>query len=147
MGAATQTLIFEHGIVRKTFLIAINNDNEPELDETFQLVLSEPTDGSSLGNQFITQVTILDDEKHVDSRISHWNSSIVVDTLAYPAGESAHFDVITRNYKGDIIAADSGESLTIQVINRVCVSSCFFIHSLSTRCFVSSCSSAKSMEC
>jgi hypothetical protein len=111
--------VFEHGVVRKTFLIAINNDNEPELDETFQLVLSEPTDGSSLGNQFITQVTILDDEKHVASRINHWNSSVFVDSISYPAGESAHFDVITRNYNGYIVAADSGESITIQVINRV----------------------------
>ncbi len=62
MRTLPQTLIFEHGVVRKSFLIAINNDNIPEIDETFQLILSEPTDGSSLGNQYITQVTILDDE-------------------------------------------------------------------------------------
>ncbi len=53
---SSQTLVFEHGIVRKSFLVAINNDNIAELDETFRLILSEPCCGSSLGNQWITQV-------------------------------------------------------------------------------------------
>jgi hypothetical protein len=43
-------------MIRKSFLLAINNDNEPEGDETFRLILSEPTNGASLGNQWITQV-------------------------------------------------------------------------------------------
>ena len=53
---STQTLVFEHGQVRKSILITINNDNIPEADENFRLILSEPTNGATLGNQWITQV-------------------------------------------------------------------------------------------
>lgn len=120
-----QTLTFEHGIVRKTFLLAINDDNYPEGDETFQLILSEPTGGASLGNQYITQVTILDDETLKPTRINFLNSTAAVNISSlYPAGQEAQFSLITRNYQGVIVAADASQGISMQIINKVIVFRC-----------------------
>ena len=66
-----------------------------------------------------TQVTILDDERSNVSRINHLNCSVVVSPGEYPAGTEARFDIVTRNYAGNVIAAASGEGIAIQIMNKV----------------------------
>ena len=62
MYTTSQTLIFEEGVVQRTFLVKILDDNIVEEDETFQVVLEVPEGGGSVGPQFRTNVTILDDD-------------------------------------------------------------------------------------
>ena len=59
---SSQELIFEEGMVMVSFLVTINDDVAVEGNETFALVLLEPTGGASLGPQAVTQVTILDED-------------------------------------------------------------------------------------
>jgi hypothetical protein len=118
---ATQTLVFEHGIIRKSFLLAINNDNIPEADETFRLILSEPCCGSSLGNQWITQVTILDDESRSQTLINYLNSTAALVDAPHSAGEIANVSIISASYFGNITdARDTGDTFVIQIREKVC---------------------------
>ena len=57
-----QMLTFEEGVVERTFLVKILDDNIVEEDETFQVILEVPEGGGSVGPQFRTNVTILDDD-------------------------------------------------------------------------------------
>ena len=57
-----QKLTFEEGVVERTFLVKILDDNLVEEDETFQVILEVPEGGGSVGPQFRTNVTILDDD-------------------------------------------------------------------------------------
>lgn len=62
MYTTSQRLVFEAGVVERTFLVKILDDNIVEEDETFQVVLEVPEGGGSVGPQFRTNVTILDDD-------------------------------------------------------------------------------------
>jgi hypothetical protein len=57
-----QVLQFNEGIVELSFLITIIDDNIPEENEVFQVVLETPNGGGSVGAQFRTNVTIIDDD-------------------------------------------------------------------------------------
>ena len=57
----TGTITFS-GDSRKTFLIPIVNDSDDEPNETFTLILSNPTNGSRLGVRTSAIVTILDND-------------------------------------------------------------------------------------
>ena len=59
---ASQTLVFEEGIVMLSFIITINDDQEVEANEEFSLFLSNPTSGASIGAQGSTKVIIEDDD-------------------------------------------------------------------------------------
>lgn len=65
----SQTLLFEEGIVERSFLIRILDDNVVEENEVFQIVLEVPEGGGSVGPQFKTNVTIVDDDLHLLSPI------------------------------------------------------------------------------
>jgi hypothetical protein len=59
------TLIFAAGETSKTFDVPIINDTDVEIEESFLLYLSNPTNGISLGGQFFQSVTINSDEPAV----------------------------------------------------------------------------------
>ena len=59
---SSQTLWFYPGIVEKTFLVRIIDDNLVEGDEVFQVYLGTPTGGAHLGPQYRTYVTIIDND-------------------------------------------------------------------------------------
>lgn len=58
--ATSGTLTFDGGQTSKTVTIPINNDGVPELDETFNLILSDATGGATLGVPNTAVVTISD---------------------------------------------------------------------------------------
>jgi hypothetical protein len=57
------------GVVERTFLVSILDDNVPEENEVFQVVLEQPDGGASLGAQFRTNITIVDDDRNKASPI------------------------------------------------------------------------------
>ncbi|MEM6398386.1 MAG: Calx-beta domain-containing protein, partial [Bacteroidota bacterium] len=59
--AASGTLTFNPGIIRQTFTLTINSDNDIELDETINLSLSNPTGPLSI-DQGMAIVTIENDD-------------------------------------------------------------------------------------
>ena len=63
----SQKLIFDEGVVERSFLINIQDDNLVEEDEVFQVVLEVPEGGGSVGPQFRTNVTIVDDDAKIFS--------------------------------------------------------------------------------
>ncbi len=58
--AVSGTLSFAGGQTSRTFTIPIANDGVPELDETFNLILSDATGGGTLGSPNTAVVTITD---------------------------------------------------------------------------------------
>ena len=56
------TLTFAAGVPSLTFPVPILNDNLPEGNERFEVVLSNPSAGARLGSTSISKVTIQDDE-------------------------------------------------------------------------------------
>jgi len=61
--AVTGTLVFPDAVTSQTFTIQILNDTESEGDENFNLLLSVPTGGASLGVQDNATVTIQDNDQ------------------------------------------------------------------------------------
>src|SRR3546814_826874 len=57
-----QTLQFEAGVIEKSFLIPIFDDNDLEGDEVFQLSLRNPSKWSDVGNTREALVTIVDND-------------------------------------------------------------------------------------
>lgn len=60
--ASSGTLQFNDGEVSQSFSISILNDNTYEADESFELSLSNPQGGASLGSTTLASVTIFDDD-------------------------------------------------------------------------------------
>ena len=58
----SQTLFFDEGVVERSFLVSILDDNVVEENEVFQIVLELPEGGGSIGSQFRTNITIIDDD-------------------------------------------------------------------------------------
>ena len=59
---SSQRLTFPPGVVRLQFFITIHGDVDREMNETFVIGLSNPSDGAMLGPQSKTIVTIIDDD-------------------------------------------------------------------------------------
>jgi hypothetical protein len=60
---AAGTLVFEEGITGQQVSVAITNDNQIEDDESFSLVLSNPTGGATLAAITTQTVVILDNDE------------------------------------------------------------------------------------
>jgi uncharacterized delta-60 repeat protein len=60
--ATSGTLTFEPGEHTKSFSILIRDDTAPETNETFAVVLANPSIGARLGDQFRQVVKIIDDD-------------------------------------------------------------------------------------
>ena len=58
----SQTLNFEDGVIERSFLITILDDNIVEENEVFQVVLEVPEGGGSVGAQYRANVTIIDND-------------------------------------------------------------------------------------
>ncbi|WP_199332029.1 Calx-beta domain-containing protein [Anabaena lutea] len=56
------TVNFADGEISKTITIPIVNDTTPELDETLQLTLTNPTGGATIGQQNSASLTIIDND-------------------------------------------------------------------------------------
>jgi hypothetical protein len=61
--ASSGTLTFGPGESTKSFTVPVTTDSTHEADETFQVALSGPTGGASLGSPAGATVTIADDDK------------------------------------------------------------------------------------
>lgn len=60
---ATQgTLVLAEGVTQQTFTIPIHDDTDVEGNQTIQLSLANPTNGSALGSQSTAVLTIVDNE-------------------------------------------------------------------------------------
>ena len=55
-------LVFQDGQTSRSFIVMILDDSLVEGDETFQVSLSQPTGGATLGALTTTTVTIVDDD-------------------------------------------------------------------------------------
>ena len=64
---SVQELVFEESVVKKSFLLTINDDSEFEGEETFALHLFDARGGSSLGVQKTAIVTIVDNDQNKTS--------------------------------------------------------------------------------
>lgn len=51
MYPTTGTILFASGLNQVVFSLNILDDNDPELEETFTLILSQPTGGAVLDSQ------------------------------------------------------------------------------------------------
>jgi len=67
--SATDTLTFGANETSKTVTLTIVNDAIDEPDETFNVALSNPTGGATLGSPTVSQVTILDNDPPPDMAI------------------------------------------------------------------------------
>ena len=63
-------MVFSHGEVTKTIIIPLNDDDVFNEDKIFEVMLSEPTAGSSLGKSKCTIVTILNDDGKITLAIA-----------------------------------------------------------------------------
>jgi urease gamma subunit len=61
-GSSSGILTFEDGQTSQTITITINNDAIHEVDETIEIILSNPTGGISLGTNNKITLTIVDDD-------------------------------------------------------------------------------------
>ena len=76
---ASGTLGFADGETSKTLNIPIVNDTAIEANETFSVILSNPSGGATLGTASSATVTIIDDEVAVPGELSLNVSTISVD--------------------------------------------------------------------
>jgi len=72
------TLLFEDGVLEKRIGIDIIDDDEPEDDEFFTVVLSNPSSECSLGEWHTTTVLIIDDDEPGDIGFDQACSAVIV---------------------------------------------------------------------
>lgn len=96
-----QQLNFDEGIVERSFLITILDDNIIEEDEVFQIVLQVPEGGGSVNAQFRANVTILDDDL---TKFSAPLSRLSVNTTSARADSLFSISLQAVNAAGNAIA-------------------------------------------
>jgi hypothetical protein len=95
VGAQSTPLTFADGQTTKTIRIPINNDINTEASETFQVQLSAPTGGATLGMPSVVTVTIVDDDD--PGSAGQWGSVVIwptvpIHTSLLPSGKVIFWD-------------------------------------------------------
>lgn len=107
----SQQLIFSPGIVERTFLVGILDDTIVEENEVFQIVLETPEGGGSIGAQFRTNVTIIDDDLN---RISSVFSYPLSNATTAIAGQP--FDVVVQAMYASRTPMETGGEYFIGIV-------------------------------
>jgi uncharacterized repeat protein (TIGR01451 family) len=102
--AASGTLTFDPADTSQTFSVTITNDAIYEGDESFNLALSNPTNGAVLGSPDIAVITITDDESAPTLQFT---------TAGYTVGEAAGSVTIT--------VTKTGSSPLTHTVNYACL--------------------------
>ena len=115
-------VIFAAGETNKIVTIPIINDGQFEADETFNLTLSNPTGGATLGSQPKTFITIINDDLPQRGIINLDNSNYTVNenetsniTLTRTNGSDGEVGVILTPSNGSAIAPDDYTNTPITV--------------------------------
>ena len=97
---SVQRLTFPPGVIRLQFFITVHGDVDREMNETFVIGLSNPSDGAMLGPQSKTIVTIIDDDfaSTVPPQTTATGAGINYDPVAYV---NNYVEVMPRNYLGE----------------------------------------------
>ena len=109
----SQTLSFEEGVIERTFKISILDDNIVEENEVFQVVLEVPEGGGSVGAQFRSNITIVDNDLPL---ISAKLSKLLQNTTSAVAGTpfKVYLNAVAANGK----AINTGGELFFAVIEN-----------------------------
>ena len=94
----SQKLIFRSGVLRQRFEINILDDNLVEGPEVFQVVLEIPEGGGSIGAQFRTNVTIIDDD---GNRLNNKITAPRVNRLENKAGKQFSVEIDPKDANGE----------------------------------------------
>lgn len=78
-GVSGGTISFADGEATKTIRVSIINDSNVEINEAFQVALSAPTGGATLGNPSQATVTIVDDD--TPQLAGQWGGVINLETV------------------------------------------------------------------
>jgi Ca2+-binding RTX toxin-like protein len=115
-------VIFAAGETNKIVTIPIANDGQFEADETFNLTLSNPTGGATLGSQPTTVITIINDDLPQRGIINLNNSNYTVNesetgniTLTRTSGSHGEVSVNLTPSNGSAIAPDDYNNTPITV--------------------------------
>jgi hypothetical protein len=100
--ATSGTLNFAAGEASKNFLVVILNDSTVEPDETFNVTLSNPTNGASLGNPTTVPVAIVNDDVPPQPQ-----STVQFSPATATVGEGAGTVTLTVARTGDTSGAGS----------------------------------------
>ena len=106
----SQKLTFEEGVVERSFLINIQDDNLVEENEVFQVVLEVPEGGGSVGPQFRTNVTIIDDDSAI---FSSSKSYLVGNTTRVKAGSAYSVKIQAADAKGQVMTMGGEQFLAV----------------------------------
>jgi hypothetical protein len=96
--------------VQLSFLVTIIDDNIPEENEVFQVVLQTPNGGGSVGAQFRANVTILDDDLH---KLQPKLTFPTVDYVTTVAGQSFMVPIQARAATGQFMSTGGDRFLSI----------------------------------
>ena len=94
----SQKLIFRSGVLKQKFEINILDDNLVEGPEVFQVVLEIPEGGGSIGAQFRTNVTIIDDD---GDKLNNKITAPRVSRLEKRAGQQFSVEIDPKNANGE----------------------------------------------
>ena len=103
-------LVFLVGIVQLSFLLTIIDDNVPEENEVFQVVLETPNGGGSVGAQFRANVTIIDDDLY---QLAPKLTYPLVDYVNITAGHPFQVPILARAATGNPMTTGGDRFLAI----------------------------------
>ena len=112
--AVSQVVRFGDGVTRQVVPVTILNDNLVEGDETFELILSTPTGGATLGNQVVATVLIEDNDLPQRGAIQFTTDTVTVSedagvlviNLARVNGSDGAVSVRLRTVSGTAVAGE-----------------------------------------
>ena len=100
--STNQTITFYPGQIQKSFLVTIHDDRILEQNKTFSVILSSPTGGATLGNQWKTIVTIIDEDSHrTCSKISSVAPTESYSHFRSVAGKGSSFAIQAKSCIGE----------------------------------------------